>query len=186
MRIFAVVDVLIAAVPPVAHAIRTIKLHPTVCSMTGPAAALHRRQCDMLLKHLDHMRGDMVLLDTHMQVAPVECHMLQAWAVLLMTCRVLCVPALYTCERLFVAAGPCGDGRAAVVLPPDGCLAAAPGLPQLSTGGRHPAAAASICANGVPHPSGETRILVAADDSGNIPHPHQCSVVASQRGCPSA
>ena len=47
------------------------------CSMTGPTAALHRRQCDMLLKHLDHMRGDMVLLDTHMQVAPVARHTLQ-------------------------------------------------------------------------------------------------------------
>lgn len=60
-----------------------------VYSMTGPTAALHRRQCDMLLKHLDHMRGDMVLLDTHMQVGPVACHTLQTWAVLLTTCSVL-------------------------------------------------------------------------------------------------
>jgi hypothetical protein len=48
------------------------------CSMMGPAAALHQRQCDILLQHLDHMRGDMVLLDTHLQVTFAGCEICTA------------------------------------------------------------------------------------------------------------
>lgn len=36
--------------------------------MTGPTATMHRRQYEVLLQHLDHYRGDLVLLDTHLQV----------------------------------------------------------------------------------------------------------------------
>lgn len=51
--------------------------------------------------------------------------------------------------------GPSSDGRGAVVLPPDGGMAAAPGVSRLSGRRRHPAAAANACAHGVLHPSGE-------------------------------
>lgn len=40
--------------------------------MEGPQAAMHRRQQKLILEHLDRYKGDLVLLDAHLQVTKMH------------------------------------------------------------------------------------------------------------------